>query len=136
MSEKGRILADRYELKELIGQGGMADVYLAYDDILKREVAVKILRSSLTGDPIYITRFHREARAAAALCHRNIVEIYDVGEEDDLYYIVMEYVRGQTFKRIKVNKAWCTSLCRSSRHYETGCISTALAILWVLFIVT
>lgn len=108
MSEKGRILADRYELKELIGQGGMADVYLAYDDILKREVAVKILRSSLTGDPIYITRFHREARAAAALCHRNIVEIYDVGE-DDLYYIVMEYVRGQTLKEL-INK-------RGALHY-------------------
>lgn len=109
MNEKGRILADRYELKELIGQGGMADVYLAYDDILKREVAVKILRSSLTGDPIYITRFHREARAAAALCHRNIVEIYDVGEEDDLYYIVMEYVRGQTLKEL-INK-------RGALHY-------------------
>lgn len=109
MSEKGRILADRYELKELIGQGGMADVYLAYDDILKREVAVKILRSSLTGEPIYITRFHREARAAAALCHRNIVEIYDVGEEDDLYYIVMEYVRGQTLKEL-INK-------RGALHY-------------------
>ena len=109
MSEKGRILADRYELKELIGQGGMADVYLAYDDILIREVAVKILRSSLTGDPIYITRFHREARAAAALCHRNIVEIYDVGEEDDLYYIVMEYVRGQTLKEL-INK-------RGALHY-------------------
>lgn len=109
MSEKGRILADRYELKELIGQGGMADVYLAYDDILKREVAVKIFRSSLTGDPIYITRFHREARAAAALCHRNIVEIYDVGEEDDLYYIVMEYVRGQTLKEL-INK-------RGALHY-------------------
>lgn len=109
MSEKGRILADRYELKELVGQGGMADVYLAYDDILKREVAVKILRSSLTGDPIYITRFHREARAAAALCHRNIVEIYDVGEEDDLYYIVMEYVRGQTLKEL-INK-------RGALHY-------------------
>lgn len=109
MSEKGRILADRYELKELIGQGGMANVYLAYDDILKREVAVKILRSSLTGDPIYITRFHREARAAAALCHRNIVEIYDVGEEDDLYYIVMEYVRGQTLKEL-INK-------RGALHY-------------------
>lgn len=109
MSEKGRILTDRYELKELIGQGGMADVYLAYDDILKREVAVKILRSSLTGDPIYITRFHREARAAAALCHRNIVEIYDVGEEDDLYYIVMEYVRGQTLKEL-INK-------RGALHY-------------------
>jgi serine/threonine protein kinase len=109
MSEKGRVFADRYELKELIGQGGMADVYLAYDDILKREVAVKILRSSLTGDPIYITRFHREARAAAALCHRNIVEIYDVGEEDDLYYIVMEYVRGQTLKEL-INK-------RGALHY-------------------
>lgn len=109
MSEKGRILADRYELKELVGQGGMADVYLTYDDILKREVAVKILRSSLTGDPIYITRFHREARAAAALCHRNIVEIYDVGEEDDLYYIVMEYVRGQTLKEL-INK-------RGALHY-------------------
>lgn len=109
MSEKGRVLADRYELKELIGQGGMADVYLAYDDILKREVAVKILRSSLTGNPIYITRFHREARAAAALCHRNIVEIYDVGEEDDLYYIVMEYVRGQTLKEL-INK-------RGALHY-------------------
>lgn len=109
MSEKGRVLADRYELKELIGQGGMADVYLAYDDILKREVAVKILRSSLTGDPIYITRFHCEARAAAALCHRNIVEIYDVGEEDDLYYIVMEYVRGQTLKEL-INK-------RGALHY-------------------
>ena len=109
MSEKGRILADRYELKELVGQGGMADVYLAYDDILKREVAVKILRSSLTGDPIYITRFHREARAAAALCHRNIVEIYDVGEEDELYYIVMEYVRGQTLKEL-INK-------RGALHY-------------------
>lgn len=109
MSEKGRILADRYELKELIGQGGMADVYLAYDDILKREVAVKILRSSLTGNPIYITRFHREARAAAALCHRNIVEIYDVGEEDDLYYIVMEYVCGQTLKEL-INK-------RGALHY-------------------
>ena len=109
MSEKGRILADRYELKELIGQGGMADVYLAYDDILKREVAVKILRSSLTGDPIYITRFHREARAAAALCHRNIVEIYDVGEDNDQYYIVMEYVRGQTLKEL-INK-------RGALHY-------------------
>ena len=63
----------------------------------------------MTGDPIYITRFHREARAAAALCHRNIVEIYDVGEEDDLYYIVMEYVRGQTLKEL-INK-------RGALHY-------------------
>lgn len=126
MSEKGRILADRYELKELIGQGGMADVYLAYDDILKREVAVKILRSSLTGDPIYITRFHREARAAAALCHRNIVEIYDVGEEDDLYYIVMEYVRGQTLKEL-INKCGALHYVEAVDIMKQVVSATALA---------
>ena len=86
--------------KILIGQGGMADVYLAEDKILKRTVAVKIMRSSLTGDPVYVTRFHREASAAAALSHKNIVEIYDVGDEDDEYYIVMEYVPGQTLKEL------------------------------------
>jgi len=96
-----KTLAGRYVLKELIGQGGMADVYLAEDIILKRFVAVKIMRSSLNGDPVYVTRFHREARAAAALSHKNIVEIYDVGDEDDdYYYIVMEYVPGQTLKEL------------------------------------
>ena len=100
MSEVNRLLADRYLLKSLIGQGGMADVYLAEDQVLNRKVAVKILRSSLTGDPIYIKRFHREASAAAAINHKNIVSIYDVGDEDDLYYIVMEYVKGQTLKQL------------------------------------
>lgn len=100
MSEVNRLLADRYLLKSLIGQGGMADVYLADDQVLNRKVAVKILRSSLTGDPIYIKRFHREASAAAAINHKNIVSIYDVGDEDDLYYIVMEYVKGQTLKEL------------------------------------
>lgn len=109
MSEVNRLLAGRYMLKKLIGQGGMADVYLAEDEILKRVVAVKVLRSSLTGDPIYVTRFHREARAAATLSHRNIVAIYDVGEEDDLYYIVMEYVKGHTLKDL-INK-------RGALHY-------------------
>lgn len=100
MNQINKVIADRYILKELIGQGGMADVYLAYDRILKRTVAIKIMRSSLTGDPVYVTRFHREASAAAALCHKNIVEIYDVGEEGDDYYIVMEYVPGQTLKEL------------------------------------
>lgn len=100
MSQINSTIAGRYVLKELIGQGGMADVYLADDTILKRVVAVKIMRSSLTGDPVYVTRFHREASAAAALSHRNIVEIYDVGEEEDNYYIVMEYVPGQTLKEL------------------------------------
>ena len=100
MSQMGKLIADRYLLKDLIGQGGMADVYLAEDTILKRTVAVKVMRSSLTGDSIYVTRFHREASAAASLSHKNIVEIYDVGEDGDDYYIVMEYVPGQHLKEL------------------------------------
>lgn len=95
-----KIIAERYELLELIGQGGMADVYLAKDIILNRTIAIKILRTSLAKDPIYVTRFQREASAAAALSHRNIVEIYDVGEDDDKYYIVMEYIPGTTLKEL------------------------------------
>ena len=95
-----KIIAERYELLELIGQGGMADVYLAQDIILNRTIAIKILRTSLAKDPIYVTRFHREASAAAALSHKNIVEIYDVGEDEDKYYIVMEYVPGMTLKEL------------------------------------
>lgn len=100
MNQINKTIAGRYLLKTIIGQGGMADVYLAEDTILKRVVAVKLMRSSLTGDPVYVTRFHREASAAAALSHKNIVEIYDVGEEEDNYYIVMEYVPGQTLKEL------------------------------------
>ncbi|MCD7808456.1 MAG: Stk1 family PASTA domain-containing Ser/Thr kinase [Erysipelotrichaceae bacterium] len=100
MSQIDKVVAGRYKLTSLIGQGGMADVYKAEDTILKRTVAVKIMRSSLTGDPVYVTRFHREASAAAALSHKNIVEIYDVGDENDEYYIVMEYVPGQTLKEL------------------------------------
>ena len=95
-----KIIAERYELLELIGQGGMADVYLAKDIILNRTIAIKILRTSLAKDPIYVTRFQREASAAAALSHKNIVEIYDVGEDEDKYYIVMEYVPGRTLKEL------------------------------------
>ena len=95
-----KIIAERYELLELIGQGGMADVYLAKDIILNRTIAIKILRTSLSKDPIYVTRFQREASAAAALSHKNIVEIYDVGEDEDKYYIVMEYVPGTTLKEL------------------------------------
>lgn len=95
-----KIIAERYELLELIGQGGMADVYLAKDIILNRTIAIKILRTSLAKDPIYVTRFQREASAAATLSHKNIVEIYDVGEDEDKYYIVMEYVPGRTLKEL------------------------------------
>ena len=95
-----KIIAERYELLDVIGRGGMADVYLANDTILNRTIAIKILRTSLAKDPVYIARFQREASAAAALSHKNIVEIYDVGEDNDQYYIVMEYVPGRSLKEL------------------------------------
>ncbi len=97
-----RILSARYELQELIGSGGMADVYRAHDQLLDRIVAVKILHAQFKNDAEFIEKFHREAKAAAGLSHANIVNIYDVGIERDDHYIVMEYVRGNTLKeRIK-----------------------------------
>lgn len=98
-----KIIADRYEILDLIGQGGMADVYLATDTILNRTIAIKVLRTGLAKDPVYVTRFQREASAAAALAHKNIVEIYDVGEDGNQYYIVMEHVPGTTLKEL-INK--------------------------------
>ncbi|MDD3026750.1 MAG: Stk1 family PASTA domain-containing Ser/Thr kinase [Erysipelotrichaceae bacterium] len=95
-----RKIAGRYELLELIGQGGMADVYLAKDTILNRALAVKILRTSLAKDPLYVARFKREASAAASLSHKNVVEIYDVGEDNNEYFIAMEYVTGVTLKEL------------------------------------
>ncbi len=100
MPSRNRIIGDRYEIKAIIGQGGMADVYLAEDNILNREVAVKVLRETLAEDPVYVQRFKREANAVATLSNKNIVEIYDVGEENGKYYIVMEYVSGQTLKEL------------------------------------
>jgi len=95
----GKRLNGRYKILEMIGGGGMANVYLAHDMILDRNVAVKMLRLDLTNDEEFIRRFRREAQSATSLDHPNIVNIYDVGEEDDLYYIVMEYVDGQTLKQ-------------------------------------
>lgn len=92
------ILDHRYELLEHIGGGGMADVYKAHDNVLDRLVAVKILHAQLAGDAEFIEKFHREAQGAAKLSHSNIVNIYDVGEEADKHYIVMEYVAGETLK--------------------------------------
>ncbi len=83
----------------LIGGGGMANVYLARDMILERDVAIKVLRFDFSSDEQFIKRFHREAQAATSLNHENIVSIYDVGEDEGIYYIVMEYVRGYTLKQ-------------------------------------
>lgn len=94
------VIADRYEVVSHIGQGGMADVFLAVDTILNRQVAIKILRADLSTDTISILRFEREAQAAAALAHPNIVEIYDVGDYKGHHYIVMEYVSGKTLKQV------------------------------------
>lgn len=99
MSTKNMI-ANRYEVIQHIGQGGMADVFLAIDTILNRHVAVKILRADLSGDAVSILRFEREAQAATALAHPNIVEVYDVGDYKGHHYIVMEYVPGKTLKQI------------------------------------
>ena len=95
----GKRISGRYKVLEMIGGGGMANVYLAHDMILDREVAVKMLRLDFVNDEEFIRRFHREAQSATSLTHPNIVSIYDVGEEDSLYYIVMEYVNGQTLKQ-------------------------------------
>ena len=82
MIAKGQKINDRYEIDKLIGEGGMANVYLAHDTILYRKVAVKVLRGDLAGDDKFVRRFQREALAASSLSHPNIVEIYDVGEDD------------------------------------------------------
>ncbi|MDD3115382.1 MAG: Stk1 family PASTA domain-containing Ser/Thr kinase [Anaerovibrio sp.] len=95
-----RILARRYELQELIGGGGMADVYKAHDKLLDRAVAVKILHQQYANDAEFVERFRREATGAAKLAHANIVNIYDVGEDDGSQYIVMEYVSGPTLKEV------------------------------------
>ena len=97
----GRILGNRYEILEKIGGGGMALVYKAKCQLLNRYVAVKILRSEFTSDEEFIGKFKQESQAAASLSHPNIVNIYDVGTDDhDIYYIVMEYVKGKTLKQI------------------------------------
>lgn len=95
----GKRISGRYKILEAIGGGGMANVYLAHDMILDRDVALKMLRLDFANDEEFIRRFHREAQSATSLAHPNIVNIYDVGEEDSIYYIVMEYVDGQTLKQ-------------------------------------
>ena len=100
MIVKGQKINDRYEIIRNVGEGGMANVYLAYDTILNRNVAVKILRGDLANDEKFVRRFQREAIAASSLTHPNIVEMYDVGVDDGNYFIVMEYIDGITLKSL------------------------------------
>ncbi len=100
MLSKGQKINDRYEIVKNIGEGGMANVYLANDTILDRKVAIKVLRGDLSQDDKFIRRFQREALSVSNLSHPNIVEVYDVGEEDGNHYIVMEYIEGKTLKQL------------------------------------
>ena len=100
MIVKGQKINDRYEIIRVIGEGGMANVYLANDTILNRKVAVKVLRGDLATDEKFVRRFQREALSASSLNHPNIVEMYDVGEDDGNFYIVMEYVDGKNLKQL------------------------------------
>ncbi len=100
MIVKGDKINDRYQIIKTIGEGGMANVYLAKDTILDRNVAVKVLRGDLADDEKFVRRFQREALSASKLHHPNIVEMYDVGEDNGSYYIVMEYVQGKTLKSL------------------------------------
>jgi serine/threonine-protein kinase len=100
MIAKGDKISDRYQIIKNIGEGGMANVFLAYDTILEREVAVKVLRGDLATDEKFVRRFQREALSASSLSNPNIVEVYDVGEDNGEYYIVMEYVEGKHLKHL------------------------------------
>ena len=98
MNIKGILLDNRYRIVDKIGVGGMADVYLGEDTLLGRQVAIKVLHANFANDDEFVTRFKREAQAAGKLNHPNIVNMYDVGFDQDLHYIIMEYVDGETLK--------------------------------------
>ena len=98
MLTEGMFIADRYEVISKIGAGGMSDVYKAKDHVLGRFVAIKVLKPEFSEDVGFVSKFHTEAQSAAGLEHPNIVNIYDVGSEDGLHYIVMEYIEGITLK--------------------------------------
>lgn len=100
MLSKGQKINERYEIIKSIGEGGMANVYLANDNILDRKVAIKVLRGDLSADEKFIRRFEREAQSVSNLSHPNIVEVYDVGVEENEHYIVMEYIEGKTLKQL------------------------------------
>ncbi|WP_282941726.1 Stk1 family PASTA domain-containing Ser/Thr kinase [Paenibacillus sp. RC67] len=101
----GKQLGGRYEILERVGGGGMAIVYKGLDMLLHRHVAVKVLRQQYVHDEEFIQRFRREAQAAASLSHSNVVSIYDVGQEEDIHYIVMEYIEGTTLNELIKEKA-------------------------------
>ena len=120
----GKSLKDRYYIISMIGEGGMAQVYLANDIVNKREVAIKIIKDDTSLDPLNIARFQREARASAALRHKNIIEIYDVDEFHGKPYMVMEYVKGESLKELLKRRGTFTQIEACDIIYQ---LSDALA---------
>lgn len=96
----GKILEGRYEILDELGGGGMARVYRGQDRLLHRFVTIKILREQFASDQDFLTRFQKEAQAVARLSHPNVVSIYDVGQEDGIHYLIMEYVEGRSLKEV------------------------------------
>src|SRR6266581_8323931 len=99
-SMDGTVLSDRYRLDDLLGQGGMAQVYRGTDTVLGRTVAIKVLGPQYARDQAFVERFRREAQAAARLNHPGVVSVYDTGSDKDIHYIVMEYVDGKTLHQV------------------------------------
>ena len=100
----GELIVGRYELEELVGEGGMSSVYRAYDTVLERRVAIKILHEHYSRDPEYVERFRREARAIARLAHPNVVTVIDRGEWEGRQFIVFEHVAGENLKAVIVRE--------------------------------
>src|SRR5829696_6814899 len=118
-----KILNDRYELEQKIGEGGMARVYRGRDLRLNRQVAIKVLLSHFASDSNFLRRFHHEAQAAANLRHPNIVDVYDVGQDDDIHYIVMEYVAGSDLKALLMRNG---ALPIDQAVYVAECVANGL----------
>ena len=122
----GKRISGRYKLLDMIGGGGMSNVYLAHDMILDRDVAMKVLRYDFSNQEELHRRFQREALSATSLTHPNIVNIYDVGEDGDIHYIVMEYVKGETLKEyIQNNSPISPNRCITIMKQLTSAIADA-----------
>jgi eukaryotic-like serine/threonine-protein kinase len=117
----GDTLGGRYLLSGLLGAGGMAEVFLAHDRILDRDLALKVLKEHYAKDEHFVWRFRKEAQSAAALNHQNVVQIYDQGRaEDGRYYIAMEYVPGGSLEDLILRRGWSTCQEAASRTSSSG----------------